>query len=473
MPDSGPGFGKARTVAVLAAFFAAAILVLPSVFVPAVLLAQQTPGPSLPTAAPNQNQYVGNEGCGGCHSEIYKSYMSTAMAQASGPATQHLITGEFQHKPSGVRYRVYEENGDAWLSFDRSSQPEVHDTRKLLYYIGSGHRGRTYLFSDESFFFESPINWYAQKGVWDMAPAYQDSRTIPLNLPALPACLTCHTSNAQLPAAGTESKYALPLFAHAGITCERCHGPGAAHANSKGPIVNPAKLTAQRRDSICMQCHLEGNAAVPQAGRKLSDFQPGQNLSDTVHYFVLEGGPNDGFRALSQTEALARSLCKRKTGDAMSCTSCHDPHSSPTAATRVTYYREKCLACHGGDFAVKHHSKTPDCTQCHMPQTATADIAHTQATDHSIPRSPQAPAQNTSLLSAAPKLLRFPPGDSTDSDRDLALAWQEMSKNNMGAAEREAEKYLRKAVAEVHGDRPEDAEIFIALAYDDQKRKAR
>src|SRR5450432_966442 len=42
----------------------------------------------------------------------------------------------------------------------------------------------------------------------------------------------------------------------------------------------------------------------------------------------------------------------------------------------------------------------------------------------------------------------------------------------MGAAEREAERYLRKAVAEVQGDRPEDAEIFIALAYDDQKRKA-
>ena len=268
-------------------------------------------------------------------------------------------------------------------------------------------------------------------GIWRRRT--RRARTIPLNLPAVPACLRCHTSNAQAPAAGTEDKYTMPLFAHAGITCERCHGPGAAHANSKGPIVNPAKLRAERRDSICMQCHLEGDAAVVQPGHNLNDFQAGQQLSDTVHYFVLEGGTNDGFRALSQTEALAHSLCKRKSADAMSCTSCHDPHSSPSPATRVTYYREKCLACHAGDFAVKHHAKTPDCTQCHMPRTETADIAHTQATDHSIPRSPHATVSagaKRERLACSAETGAFSAGDSADSDRDLALAWQEVAKND-------------------------------------------
>ena len=66
-----------------------------------------TDTPLLAQKAPQQRQYIGNERCAGCHSEIYKSYLSTAMAQASGPATQNLITGEFQHKPSGVHYRVY------------------------------------------------------------------------------------------------------------------------------------------------------------------------------------------------------------------------------------------------------------------------------------------------------------------------------------------------------------------------------
>ncbi len=393
------------------------------------------------------------------------------MARASGPANQQLIAGEFQHAPSRVHYRVYEDKGGAWLSFDRISEPQVHGRRKLLYFIGSGHRGRTYLFSDDGFFFESPVNWYAQKGVWDMAPAYQQTRNIPLNLPAAEACLRCHTSNAQVPAPGTEDKYSLPLCAHAGLTCERCPGPGGEHAASGGAIVNPAKLSADRRDSICMQCHLEGNAAVEQAGHGLNDFQAGDRLSDTVHYFVLERGSNDGFRALSQTEALARSICKRKSGDKMSCTSCHDPHASPTPGERVTYYREKCLSCHGDKFGAKHHAKTPDCTQCHMPRTSTADIAHTQATNHSILRVLRTTEQAQTAYSTAPHLVRFPPGETPDSDRDLALAWEAVAKSNK-ASEREEEQYLRKAVAEAPKDAVENVPVITALAYEDMKHGA-
>jgi mono/diheme cytochrome c family protein len=112
MPDFGPGTRK--TIVILAALLTAAILVLLSDIAPAMVQAQQTSDTSAPrVAAPNQNQYIGNESCGGCHGEIYKSYLSTAMARASGPATQNLITGKFHHQPSGVRYRVYQEDGDA------------------------------------------------------------------------------------------------------------------------------------------------------------------------------------------------------------------------------------------------------------------------------------------------------------------------------------------------------------------------
>jgi predicted CXXCH cytochrome family protein len=469
MPGQVRYVRRARFPAILTVLFGAAMLLLANGPLDGLLDAEQAPSPS--RASSSRNEYIGSEPCAGCHSEIYKSYISTAMARASGPANQQLITGEFQHAPSKVHYRVYEDKGEAWLSFDRASDPQVHGSRKLLYFIGSGHRGRTYLFSDDGFVFESPVNWYAQKGVWDMAPAYQKARNIPLNLPAVEACLRCHTSNAQRPLPGTENKYSLPLFAHAGITCERCHGPGGEHASSGGAIVNPAKLSAERRDSICMQCHLEGNAAVEQPSHSLNDFQPGDRLSDTVHYFVLQGGSNDGFRALSQTEALALSVCKRKSGEKMSCTSCHDPHASPAPAERVTYYREKCLSCHGAALGAKHHAKTPDCTQCHMPRTTTADIAHTQATDHSIPRVLRTAEKAQTSYPTAPHLVRFPPGDAPDSDRDLALAWESVAKSN-NAAEHEAEKYLRKAVAEEPKDAVEDVPVLTDLAYEDMKHGA-
>jgi hypothetical protein len=41
------------------------------------------------------------------------------MARGSGPATQDFLPGEFHDPGSGVLYRVYLENGDAWLSFNR------------------------------------------------------------------------------------------------------------------------------------------------------------------------------------------------------------------------------------------------------------------------------------------------------------------------------------------------------------------
>jgi hypothetical protein len=111
-----------------------------------------------------------------------------------------------------------------------------------------------------------------------------------MNLPAVCSCLACHTSNSQAPLPGTENRYEQPLFAHSGVTCEPWHGEGAAHVESAGPIVNPAKLPADRRDAICMGCHFEGRVAIQQPGRSLADSQPGDELSDFVYYFVLQHG---------------------------------------------------------------------------------------------------------------------------------------------------------------------------------------
>ena len=71
--------------------------------------------------------------------------------------------------------------------------------RELLYYVGSGRRGLSYLFAQNGFLFESPVNWYGNAQRWDMAPAYQNAREIPLNLPAVTSCLRCHVSGMRAP----------------------------------------------------------------------------------------------------------------------------------------------------------------------------------------------------------------------------------------------------------------------------------
>jgi predicted CXXCH cytochrome family protein len=417
-------------------------------------------------AVSGKNQAAPSSPCAACHAKIVETYSGTPMAKASGAAGHGFIAGEFQQPRSGILYRVYEEGGQIWLSFSSPHDPEVRGKRRLQYYIGSGRRGRTYLFTVDQYLFESPVNWYGQKQVWDMTPAYHDAREAPLNLPTEASCLHCHTTGMAAPAPGTENRYPSPPFEHAGVTCARCHGDATAHLQGGGRILNPAKLPPGRRDDICMQCHLEGDVAIEQHSKEVYDFRPGDRLSDYVRYFVKANATGQGLRAASQFEALWQSACKRKTGDAMTCTSCHDPHATPSAEERTEYYRAKCLACHGEKFATKHHPREKDCVGCHMPRIASSDVAHTQATDHRILRRPEVRLEDAESNQRI-QLVEFPPRkQDVPPLRDLALAWELLAKQGMSDARREADELLPKAVAQ----HPDDAALLSAYAYQEQGR---
>lgn len=408
---------------------------------------------------------VPGQACASCHADIVRRYSDTTMAKASGSAGQGLIPGEFTHAASGVHYRIYEQDGLSWLGFDRNAGESLSGKRELLYFIGSGQRGRTYLFSEDGYFFEAPVNWYSQNQAWDMTPAYKSAVRMPLNLPAAMSCLHCHTSGFHAPVPGTDNKYPSPLFTQTGISCDRCHGEPGNHVTGSKNILNPDKLPAVPRDSICMQCHLEGNAAIEQPGKHLYEFKPGDNLSDYVHYLVLSTDRQSNPRAVSQFEALAQSACKRRAGDTMHCTTCHDPHRTPSAAERTNYYRAKCIACHAEKFAAKHHAKNPDCTSCHMPRLASSDVAHTQATDHRILRYPDAddspPSVPAPAIPLKPQLVRFPAEAGAPTDRDLVLGWLALAQAGKPFANAREEELLPKAAREY----PQDSAILSAYAY--------
>jgi hypothetical protein len=208
---------------------------------------------SLPQSSSNESPKAtpgtpGSEECTRCHGEIAKSYENTGMAAASGSASEAVTPGTFEHKPSNVHYRVYGQGGTVWMSFEREGKDAIRGQRELLYFLGSGRKTRSYLFSDQGFLFQAPINWYSQERRWNMTPGYSEAQGIPMNLPSRQSCLTCHASGLRAPLPGTENKYAGKPFLHAGITCERCHGTGEAHLQGKGPMVNPATLPPERRD---------------------------------------------------------------------------------------------------------------------------------------------------------------------------------------------------------------------------------
>lgn len=388
------------------------------------------------------------------------------MAGASGAASDGLVPGQFDDKDSGIHYRVYQQDGRVWMSYERGGKEDpIRGQRELLYFIGAGEKRRTYLFSDEQFLFETPINWYSRERRWNMTPAYTEAQEIPMNLPAFPSCLNCHTSGMQAPEPGTDCKFTGKPFLHAGIACERCHGAGDAHKSGKGEIVNPAKLPAERRDSICMECHFEGTIAVEQPGKHLYDFQPGELLSDYVHYFVMTETQGQKPQALSQFQALSQSQCKRRSGEKMWCGNCHDSHSEPAPAEKAAYYRGKCLACHGERFGAGHHADKPDCRPCHMPALRAKGVSHTEMTDHRILRFPnEAPLPQ--LQVRGKPLASFPASDdSLATTRDFALAWETLAQSGLAGAAQQAENYLRLSVK--HG--PDDPVVLAALGFVEQE----
>ena len=398
------------------------------------------------------------------------------MAKASGPAVDGFLPADFEHKQSGVHYRVTEQSGRVWLDYEREAGEAVrplNGRQELRYFIGSGKRGRTYLFEQQGYWFEAPINWYGKQRIWDMAPNHTSDREMPLTMPIDPRCLHCHASGVAQSLPDARNHYAGEPMANAGITCSGCHGDAAAHVASDGKVhtMNIDALEPVRRDSICLNCHLEGEAAVVREGKERETFLPGKNLFDYTLFFVYKSESGSGGRATSQWEALLRSECKKKSGERLTCTTCHDPHGSPAGNESVTLYRQRCLQCHAQHgFAERHHPEEQDCTACHMARPPSNDIAHEQVTDHWIRKritNARLPMATSGELEAV--------GGFAANDRELGLAYAQMaSRGNQEAGKRAMELLHRaeQAASGAHGDHELHSQLGFLEQLNGEQAKA-
>ncbi len=341
----------------------------------------------------------------------------------------------------------------------------VRGQRSLTWFVGSGRVARSYLSSLEGFLFQSPVSYYSLAGKWDISPGYQQHRFVHLTRAVGTGCLQCHASGLQ-PVAGTQNRFGDPPFWEGGVSCERCHGPGKNHVakmisgNRKGPaeIVNPVKLDAARRDSVCAQCHLTGAARIPRAHGKDDSYRAGALLSDHFAYFVWTGAGSSTMGANSHFEKLQQSSCKRASGERLWCGSCHDPHSEPEPSKRADFYRSRCQKCHElsackEDLPARRKAQD-DCIACHMPKGQVRDTEHAVFTDHTIPRRQQRGGGSAAGERSLALFWKTPL-----DERDLGLALAAVAAGDSGLRKR-AFDLLRKA--EVRD--PEDVAVLAQLA---------
>jgi hypothetical protein len=404
--------------------------------------------PRLTFATPYRNvrpdvKYVGTDACAACHVEHAKTYRQHPMGQSLAPVARATPVERYDAAAKnpfdrlGFQYRV-ERRGDTVIH--REAAGTIHAEVEVQYAVGSGARGRSYLIDHDGFLFQSPITWYPQKKAWDLSPGF-DKLHHHFGRPVQADCLFCH-SNRVLDVADTQNQYREPIFEGHAIGCERCHGPGELHvkrhesgervSGADDTIVNPRRLEPALREAICEQCHLQGVARVPRRGRQAAEFRPGLPLNLFLAIFVKPPAAADSQKFVGQVEQMHASRCFTASNGKMGCVSCHDPHVYPAAAEKVTYYRDRCLRCHGEAAcsvppAVRRQtSKDDSCIQCHMP-AGESDIQHHSITDHRVPRrlgeaSPPGPKPTDDEMPIRLFHRDLLSADDPDAGRDLGVA---------------------------------------------------
>ncbi len=284
---------------------------------------------------------------------------------------------------------------------DETGQILAQVEAEVMYALGSGARGVSYLVEHDGRLYQSPISWYTQKARWDVSPGYQE-QNLHFDRPIAPSCLFCHANRVE-PVELTVNQYKKPIFQGHAVGCERCHGPGELHVKRQEmvdgrdlTIVNPRHLEPALRDAVCEQCHLVGDCRVERPGRDAFEYRPGLPMTE---FFTIYGRSAESQnRVVGQVEQLRESRCFRESEGRLGCASCHDPHQVPAPAEKTAYFRRQCQNCHQQngcslpDRVRLAESRDDNCIQCHMPRFASVDVVHVATSDHRILRKPRDPS---------------------------------------------------------------------------------
>ena len=376
--------------------------------------------------APNQlssdaasSRYADPSVCEQCHGDVAATYRKTGMGRSfSRVRTEDDINWPTPGKPwhhaaSDTFFEMVQRDG-AWfqrrwqIGFD-GKQTNV-DEKRVDYVLGSGNHAKSFLhLTEQNTLQELPLGWYAEKGgYWAMNPGYDRPDYAGSVRPIYYDCMACHNGYPKIPEGEhkdvTQSTYLQPL--PEGIDCQRCHGPGQNHVDKasegapaeeiRAAIVNPARLSPERKMEVCLQCHLEtSNEKLPHAVARFDrapfSYVPGQPLSDYELIFNRAQGNLNNFEVAQGGYRFRESQCYLKSAGKLGCTTCHNPHDIPRGQQATAHYNQVCLGCHQDvthlSASVPHTSEA-NCVGCHMPKRRTDDAVHIVMTEHFISRRP-------------------------------------------------------------------------------------
>lgn len=337
-----------------------------------------------PKPAPTHG-YLGAAACRECHEERFAGFVRTGHHNTSSRPSPETILGSFD-APRNVMLTSnpalsfeMTRDGHAFRQTARSKEAGGRETTRSEAFdmvVGSGKLGQTYLWWKDDRLFQLPVSWYRGADSWLNSPGeiYPDG-TANFDRTIHPRCLECHAtwieSRPGLDGNRPEVNAYDPDSAILGISCERCHGPGAEHvawhkanpgSETAHRIVNPAELPRERSLDLCGQCH----GGVGQPVRPAFSFRPGYRLEDFIRPPVnVSAAP--ALHSANQLRRLQQSRCFLESGT-LTCVSCHDPHKVERGDDAL--FSKRCMACHTPEKCPEcvrgGHGAETNCIACHM-----------------------------------------------------------------------------------------------------------
>jgi Tetratricopeptide repeat/Cytochrome c554 and c-prime len=473
---------------------------------------QNTDAPSAASAT-----YVGTAACSRCHLGIANTFAKASMGHSLTRITPDFLktlpieTGDaakYTDPKSGHDFAVHANDGKLYQT-ESEIGPDGNEvfsnTHELSWIIGTGENGFGALLNRDDFLFQAPLTHYTSLSAWRLSPNYEvQNQSFNRLIPA--GCISCHSGRSQ-PVPNVMGKFQPTPFSQISVGCENCHGPGSAHVQFRGEgggpvsqpghpaaadptIVNPARLTGQLSDDICMSCHQIGDMRVLQAGKTALDFRPGEPLEHTLFVFQIpptrENPPQEDH--LEHYYSMSLSKCFRATQSTaapLRCITCHDPHVEPAAAEAPVFFNARCITCHDPHIEsaksctallATRQQTTPiadNCIGCHMPKRESHAISHAGATNHRIVRSSDEPfpdeAFNQTTAAMPDLLLVNPAGVRGPKSATTPALIRLEAYGSLMRSKPELEAPWRKLLGELEISMPGAPSVRAALGFRDLK----
>jgi len=278
------------------------------------------------------------------------------------------------------------------------------NTFKVIRTIGGGFGYmQTYVVRIEHSDYLLPIRWNESTGEWasyhleDWFDAGGPLSSIDPAASFERRCVGCHSSTGAAVGYNSSTGEWLAAYLNLKNSCERCHGPGEAHANAPSPenIFLAGDVTDgdfEARIAVCAQCHSQGSSAGQLGDSALGYpwkspdgiFTPGSVLAE--YWELTPYSDEDAFWAASNGIDYAKKHAQQYSDYAQSrhyelqfgCWTCHDPHApKPTESTTTAEANAQCYTCHADHqppnlSAHSNHAETSpgsQCVNCHMTRT--------------------------------------------------------------------------------------------------------